>query len=442
MLRALAQRFFSNSRGNVATIFALSIIPVIFLTGMALDFTSATQKRIRLNAAADAAALAAVTPNMMTKTTSAAKTAAQNIFKAEASTIANLNYSAPTVTITTTGTTRTVSVTYTASSINSFPNVLGLFSGSASTTWPISGASTATSSTSPNINFYLLLDNSPSMAIAATTAGVNTMVANTSSQGGCAFACHEANPSADGLGNPGGEDNYTLAANLGVTTRIQNVATAVSSLATTASNAAAANNATYKMAIYTFNQSGINTIQSLTSNMTTAGNAASNIDVVEVYQQSYFTKTNNNDDSDTDFDTAMSAMNSTSIMPNPGTGSSSSTPQGVLMIVTDGVDDKQNTTCTQPLVDSTRCQEPFNTTWCTTVKNRGIRIAILYTVYLPLPTNSWYNSYIAPFSSQISTNLQSCASTGLFFSVTTDGDITSALQALFSQAIYAARLTQ
>jgi hypothetical protein len=138
----------------------------------------------------------------------------------------------------------------------------------------------------------------------------------------------------------------------------------------------------------------------------------------------------------------MTAMNSTSIMPTPGTGSSSSTPQGVLMIVTDGVDDKQNTTCTQPLVDTTRCQEPFNTTWCTTIKARGLRIAVLYTVYLPLPTNSWYNSYISPFQSTIATNLESCASTGLFFSVTTDGDITSALQALFSQAIYAARLTQ
>jgi len=76
------------------------------------------------------------------------------------------------------------------------------------------------------------------------------------------------------------------------------------------------------------------------------------------------------------------------------------------------------------------------------VKSRGIRIAVLYTQYLPLPTNSWYNTWVAPWQSQIATNMQSCASTGLYFSITTDGDISSAMQALFEQAVATARLTQ
>jgi hypothetical protein len=59
---------------------------------------------------------------------------------------------------------------------------------------------------------------------------------------------------------------------------------------------------------------------------------------------------------------------------------------------------------------------------------------VLYTVYLPLPTNSWYNQRIAPFQSQISPNMQSCASPGLFFSVTTDGDISAGLQQFFVRA--------
>ena len=102
-------------------------------------------------------------------------------------------------------------------------------------------------------------------------------------------------------------------------------------------------------------------------------------------------------------------------MPNPGTGASNSTPQEVLFIVSDGVDDEVNSTsCSQPLT-GTRCQQPFNTSMCTTVKNRGIMIAVLYTEYLPLPTNSWYNTWIAPFQSQIGSNMQSCASPGLFF---------------------------
>jgi hypothetical protein len=84
----------------------------------------------------------------------------------------------------------------------------------------------------------------------------------------------------------------------------------------------------------------------------------------------------------------------------------------------------------------------MNTSYCTTIKNRGIRIAVLYTTYLPLPTNSWYNSYIAPFQPQIGSTLQSCASPGLYFQVSTDQDISSAMVALFDQAVKTAYLAK
>jgi Flp pilus assembly protein TadG len=451
MLADFLRRFSRDRRGNVAIIFALSLIPGIFLTGMALDFSSALQRRALLNAAADAAALAAVTPAMMQQSTANASTAATNIFKAEGYGLAGINYSAPTVTITTSngGLTRTALVTYTASSVNNFPNVLG------QSNWSISGTSTATASTAPNINFYLLLDNSPSMDLPATSAGITAMTtatqnapSNGANAGGCAFACHESNPSADNLGNPNGEDNYALANQLGVVTRIENMNTATQALMTTASTMEAANNATYKMAIYTFNYTGTTTIQTLTSNLTTAQTSAATIDVLEVYDNNWLTSSNNNSDTDTNFDSAMSQISG--IMPNPGTGTSGSTPQEVLFLVTDGVEDKIASSCTQTTVSTsggTRCQQPFDTTWCTTVKNRGILIAVLYTEYLPLPatgvgSNAWYNSYVAPYQSQIGPNMQSCASSGLYFAVTTDGDITTAMQALFQQAVATARLSR
>jgi hypothetical protein len=217
------------------------------------------------------------------------------------------------------------------------------------------------------------------------------------------------------------------------------MASAAQQLTTVAAATEASSNASYRMAIYTFNGSGTTTVQTLTSNMTTAGTAAGNIDVLEVYDNNCLTSSNCNSDEDTDFDTAMSNINGT--MPAPGTGAATSTPQEVLFIVSDGVDDKNSATCSQPLHGS-RCQQPFDTTWCTTVKNRGIRIAMLYTVYLPLPTNSWYNTWIAPFQSQIATSMQSCASPGLYFSVTTDGDIATAMQRLFDQAVATAHLIQ
>jgi Flp pilus assembly protein TadG len=427
------RRFGRHQGGSVASIAALAAIPLIFSVGAGVDYSAANTAKAKLDAVADTAALAAVDHQAISGTAAAAQTKAQNVFNAEAANLTNVTVNNVTVTVTDSATGRTAVVGYSATKTNTFMGVVGI------PTTTISGQSTAAAGLSTNINFYLLLDNSPSMNIAATTAGINTMVANTSAQGGCAFACHESNPSADNLGNPGGVDNYTLAQQLGVVTRMQNLATATQSLMSTASAMEQPNNAQYDMAIYTFNVSGLNTIQLLTSNLANAQTAAANIDVLEVYDNNWLTKTNNNNDTDTNFETAMSQING--IMPAPGTGTPSSTPREVLFIVSDGVDDEVSSTCSQTLT-GTRCQQPFNTTSCTTVKNRGILIAVLYTVYLPLPTNSWYNNWIAPFQSQISPNMESCASPGLFFSVTTDGDITAAMQSMFQQAIATARLTK
>jgi Flp pilus assembly protein TadG len=426
MIVAALSRFAADRKGGVAMMFGLTLPPMVFLAGMGIDYTSANERKAILDAAADAAALVAVTPAMMAQPSSASIAAATSMFNSQAAAVPGLNYAANNLTVTAVdnGLNRTVTVSYTASSQNTFSGVLG------ANTWSLSGSAQSTASVAPNIDFYLLLDNSPSMAIAATTAGINTMVANTSHQGGCAFACHETNPSADNLGNAGGVDNYQLAKNLGVTTRIQNLNSATQALMDTATTTEATYHSAYRMAIYTFNTGGINTITTLTSNLTTAKTAAAGIDVLTVYKNNWLTSSKNNSDEDTDFEAAMQGINTT--MPAPGTGMAASTPQEVLFLVSDGVDDSNK--------NGSRNQALFDTSWCTTVKNRGIRIAVLYTTYLPLPTNSWYNTYIAPFQPQIAGNMQNCASPGLFFQVSTDQDISAAMQALFQQTIATARL--
>ena len=98
-----------------------------------------------------------------------------------------------TVTVTVGGTslTRNVSVTYSTSVNTIFAQVLG------KSTLPVSGVSEASAQAPPNIDFYVLLDNSPSMALPATAAGITKMQSLTTEQttGGCAFACHQANTS-------------------------------------------------------------------------------------------------------------------------------------------------------------------------------------------------------------------------------------------------------
>ncbi|WP_423863392.1 TadE/TadG family type IV pilus assembly protein [Bradyrhizobium sp.] len=440
MFRDLVRRLLRHRAGNVAVVFALSMVPVVFLCGMALDYSAATQKQQRLNAAADAAALAAVSPALMTQTIAQARTVATNFFTGQASAITGATFNAPVVTVTQSGLTRTATVTFSASSANSFANVLG------KTSWPLSGTATASSAASPNIDFYMMLDNSPSMEIAATTAGISTMIANTpqeDSGNGCAFACHQSSPnSTDNTGLPAGWDNARLAQSLGVTTRIQIMATATQSLTSTASSLASQTGAAFRMGVYTFNGSNsgsaLTTVQSRTSNLTLAGTAAAGVGALEVCAENYINCANQPDgDTDTDFASALSSMNS--IMSTPGTGASGNLPQAILFIVTDGLEDKKASTCPYPLnvwPNFSRCIAPFDITACQTIKNRGIQIAILYTEYYPLTSNFFYQQYIAPFQSSIGTNLQSCASPGLYYTeVTAAGNITNSMTTLFNSVV-------
>jgi Flp pilus assembly protein TadG len=430
MVARFLRQFLRSKNANVAITFAVAAVPLVYVVGMGVDYASATYREDQLNAIADSAALAAVTPTMMSQNDGASVLAAQNAFNGQASALPGVNYNSSsglTVAVVDTVTTRTVTVTYSAGSQDMFPNVLGRSS------IALSGSSSAVGGLAPNINFYLLLDSSPSMAIAATQTGINTMVAATPTQGGCAFGCHESDPGADNLGNPGGEDNYTLARNLGVTLRMDLVTAATQNLMTTAQTTEAENKAAYGMAIYTFDV-GVTTIGALTSNLTLAQSEAGNIKMLEVYKNNWLTQTNNNNDEDTNWDTAMSTLNTA--MPNPGNGTNSKgdTPQEVLFVVTDGVEDED--------VNGGRQQSLMSTTWCTTVKNRGIRIAVLYTEYLPLPTNAWYNTYIAPFQPNIGTTLESCASPGLYYEVTTSGDISQAMADLFQKAVMTSYLAK
>ena len=260
---------------------------------------------------------------------------------------------------------------------------------------------------------------------------------------GCAFGCHESHPGgSDNAGNPGGEDNYTLARNLGVTLRIDLVNTATQNLMTTAQNTGSLNHAYYRTAIYTMDYN-FTTLQALTSDLNGAQHSAANISSPIVYNNNCLTQTNCNNDEDSYLDQGLHSANSA--MPDPGNGTNNTgdSPQEVLFIVSDGLVD-EGVTSGGNCGSSTRMCAKINSLsdWCTTIKNRGIRIAFLYTTYYPLTTNSFYNSHISSFQSQIATNAQNCASPGLFFQVDTGGNISDALQTLFLRAVSTARLSQ
>jgi hypothetical protein len=157
---------------------------------------------------------------------------------------------------------------------------------------------------------------------------------------------------------------------------------------------------------------------------------------------------NDNGDQDTGFTAILPAIN-TAITGAPGTGSSSA-PLKYLFFVSDGVADEANKGCLKKLSGTTRCQSPINPALCTTLKNGGIKIAVLYTTYLALPTNAWYNTWIAPFNigpygpslnSEIATSMQNCASPGFYFEVSPTEGIADAMNKLFQKAVAQARIS-
>ena len=503
MMHRWLDRFRRDKRGNITIMFALAAIPILFGLGMSVDYGAATRRRAHMNAAADAAALAAVTPTLMNQPTSTALANATLIFNGQVKSISGIDPTKISLCIRVTDTTgvlpsmssaspscpvlvstpissvnlrvRTTVVSYSAPSTNVFGTILH------SPTMQIGGSSTSSATVSPNIDFYLMLDTSPSMAIPATQAGIDAMVAATPYQdglSGCAFACHESNPSAESgsakytspiFGNPGCPDdpkqrpkpcldNYALFQSMAqsfsppLALRIDLVNQAVVNLIDTAKTTEASTGAAYRLAAYTFDATVSNPVSLQVPSNTAKQQAASGINLLEVAQEN-----SNNGDQNTVFDgtnggftVVTKAMNSA----NNGTGAGAGTnlpgdnPQQVLMIVSDGVADEPNQANSRiytPLGYNTTMGNSLTNSTCTTLKqNPNVRIAVLYLVYNPLPLNggsSWYSQKISSEQPSISPVMQNCASPGLFYQVNTGGDISAAMTTLFQSAVKAAHLT-
>ncbi|MDP1584051.1 MAG: pilus assembly protein [Bradyrhizobium sp.] len=430
-------RLRKDRSGNVAVIFTLALLPILSAVGVAVDYSRATQIRSKLQAAIDAASVGSVarkSPAFIAAGTMAGDgnipagvADARAIFDGNMSGEAGYTLNSVTPTVTKAGMLVTSTVTFSADVPTTF---LGVMNKSKMT---VTGSSTAVTKMPQYIDFYLLLDNSPSMGVGATPADVTKMVNNTSDK--CAFACHDLNDN---------NNYYKKAKALGVTTRIDVLRTATQQLMDTAAATQTYSNQ-FRMAIYDFGASastaGLRTLFALSSSLTSAKTAAGNIDLMTVKGQ------NENNDQDTQYTNLFPAMNSA--ITNPGTGASGS-PLKYLFFVSDGVADEYNPSCLKPK-SGNRCQSPINPALCTTIKNRGIKIAVLYTTYLDLPTNSWYNTWIKPFNagpydpasvnSEIAKKMAECASPGFYFEVTPTQGISEAMTVLFQRAISDARIS-
>jgi hypothetical protein len=242
------------------------------------------------------------------------------------------------------------------------------------------------------------------------------------------------------------------------------ISTLLQTASTTSTSTVFATPPKYRFSIYSMDslwQIGLNQIMALTANYTSGWTTASaNFGVMQMYSNNNncanaactSSTTTPGGDVATNYDDSLSKLSQSSYVPNPGNGTNQpgDTPQEVLFevlfIVTDGVEDE--------LSGGARLEQAINnlgnsafgnssgTNWCTKIKNRGVKIEILYTDYLAVPADSWYTGHIAPIQSYIGPALQACASPGLFYDAAIGSDLGAALSALFAAVTQSGHLTQ
>ena len=418
LLRRLWARMRGDRRANVALIFGLSAVPLFGAVGLAVDYGGATAAKSRLDTALDAAALLATTyvsnatASGVSNATGQAQTSALARFAAQTGTIPSLSVTSTTASVTATGGVFTAQMTYNASFTTAFGGLFGF------PTIALKGSASSSLATNPYANISVLMDVSSSMTIAATTADIalmNTLTTafkpvgvlpgNVTLGEGCAFACHWSST---------GQDYYALAKAKGVTLRLDVLRGAVGNLITTM--AGLNSNNLFKLGLYTFNYAAAQVYAPSTNIMGATGslaNIAPDInDCSANCPESYFAS-------------AMASMGTT--IGQSGDGSTAATPRKYLFVITDGLVDQYT--------GSARVIDPIDPTNCTALKAKGVTVMVLYTPYLPLPTNAFYNTYVAPVASQIAPQLQACASSAsLYFQASDATGINAALQQMLKVA--------
>jgi Flp pilus assembly protein TadG len=233
----LFSRFRGNSKGNVAVIFAIACIPILTAVGCAVDYSLAVRMRSKMQAAADAASVGAISQSSPGYTAAEAMssdgsvaagvTDANNIFMSNlcgptptgCTNVTGYSNLTVTPTVTKTGSKLTSVVNFTAQVPATFLRVIGY------QTLGISGTSSSSAAMSTYLDFYLTLDVSGSMGL-PSTPGVNGEEGRLAQVNpdnkvqyptGCTLACHFA-PQNSACVNPPGTPPTNPPANPPTTT--------------------------------------------------------------------------------------------------------------------------------------------------------------------------------------------------------------------------------
>ncbi len=263
-------RFKDASKGSINILFGFLLVPIIGIFGLGVDYGMAVTTKTKLNAAADAAALAGVVTakayiaanpndaNLNQNAIAVGQQQAINSFNVNAGKVPFATVSLTTNSVTRNGQTLNSKIVYTATIQNNFGKLFR------APTTTISTTVQASVDLPSYLDFYLMVDVSGSMGLPSTASGMTQLASVNFDMWpdylqGCQFACHFP-----------GYTGWTLAAGK-IQLRSDAVNNAVCNLLKRAASPLVPNQ--YRVGIYPFiNQLGI--LAGLTSNMATLNTAA------------------------------------------------------------------------------------------------------------------------------------------------------------------------
>jgi len=446
-----------DRRGHVGMIAAICGSGLMIMMGSAIDYGYALNINQRLNEAADTAVLSAISPSIAQGAGSyAIAYANSNMWTVAKNTFAT-NTSAlpisvtPVINVTKTTnvnvSTYTATLTYTASVPTFFAGIVGLSS------IPISGHAQATTTPLTYIRYYILLDISQSMGIGATAADMSALymrIANngqgTGGEAGCVFGCHvkESTQTFSNEDYAHNSNNVTYVKSGGygtdtggyITLRVDAANAAVQSIIQTAIASENSTSPNISIGLYTMSAYPSATVTQVFAPTTSLSQ-----------YQSVAVDLGSNSSSgraDSDFYDQITQFANT-YLPAQGTGNSASSPINYVFLVTDGLVDTYDPSCSH-----SHCTGAFQSSYCNQLQAKAT-VGVIYTTYLPIYNYNYqpagyesnYQELALPYATQIPTNLQACAtSSNYYYQANYGPDIIAGMQSLFTTSLETVRLTQ
>jgi Flp pilus assembly protein TadG len=420
LVGSLCRRFAEDRSAGFAIVLALSMIPLAFAVGMAIDYAVAQRNRTELQTAADTAALAAsrtaadyISNNgWSTANATAAATAGIAAAKATfaAQTASLVLSTAATITPTMTipsAQAITANVTVAAGSATTLSGILGLKE--------IAIGADASAVAALPVSFYqfiFLVDISGSMAIGGTSADIAKLQSN-AAFGYCGFACHDPNHYY------GSTDYRALAATKGIDLKIDYVNSAIQTFLTTLNTALTKAGAGSKTSIYTY-ATTFNTLLSSTTNMSTAITKAATIDIEAVGKAS----------TNWGYSKTTSALTSLkNVITNVGDGTTTTARKTYVVFISDGLQDLP-----APGTTYGRSTDVDYTSACTTIKNLNSNLTLITieATYPVVPNDDQYDLIVAPYATKMPAAMKACASSASWYFSADDGP---AIQAAMNTAV-------